>query len=189
MHTKSFFNVALLLAVTTVLSCSCTEDNKVNEPKGSAVSTESIPQTKPEVKEITPPAVEEKPAIQAPAYPGDPVQGEPTTTASGLKYYEIKAGTGNQPKGATSKVTVHYTGWLMDGTKFDSSVDRGRPSTFALNQVISGWTEGVGSMKVGGKRKLIIPYQLAYGEYGKPPKIPARATLVFDIELIKIVGE
>ncbi|MCK6455528.1 MAG: FKBP-type peptidyl-prolyl cis-trans isomerase [Phycisphaerae bacterium] len=119
-------------------------------------------------------------------YPGDPVTGEPTKTASGLMYYDLKPGTGDAPADKTARVTVHYSGWLVDGKKFDSSVDRGQPVTFALNQVIPGWSEGVGGMKVGGKRKLIIPYDLAYGEGGRPPVIPARAMLIFDVELIAI---
>jgi FKBP-type peptidyl-prolyl cis-trans isomerase FklB len=119
--------------------------------------------------------------------PGDPVSGEPVKTPTGLMYYEIKPGTGETPPNSSARVTVHYSGWLVDGKKFDSSVDRGQPATFPLNGVIAGWTEGVGSMKEGGKRKLVIPYQLAYGEGGRPPTIPARAMLIFDVELIQVV--
>lgn len=111
-------------------------------------------------------------------------QEKATTTDSGLKYFDLKVGDGAMPK-ATDRVEVHYTGWLMDGTKFDSSVDRGKPSTFGLNGVIKGWTEGLGSMKVGGKRTLIIPPDLAYGAAGRP-SIPANSTLVFDVELLGI---
>lgn len=108
-----------------------------------------------------------------------------TKTASGLEYKVIKEGAGEKPK-ATDKVTVHYTGYLTDGTKFDSSVDRGQPATFGLNQVIKGWTEGVQLMTIGSKYRFKIPGALAYGERGAPPRIPPNATLVFDIELIAI---
>jgi FKBP-type peptidyl-prolyl cis-trans isomerase len=107
-----------------------------------------------------------------------------TTTASGLQIETLTAGTGESPK-ATDKVKVHYTGTLIDGTKFDSSVDRGEPITFPLNGVIKGWGEGLQLMKVGEKARLVIPPSLAYGAEGTGP-IPPNATLVFEVQLISI---
>lgn len=109
-----------------------------------------------------------------------------TKTASGLVIQEIKPGTGNAPK-ASDTVKVHYTGTLIDGTVFDSSVQRGEPATFPLNGVISCWTEGLQRMKTGGKNRLICPSNLAYGDRGAPPKIKPGATLVFEVELLEIV--
>ncbi|MGE0706580.1 MAG: FKBP-type peptidyl-prolyl cis-trans isomerase [Planctomycetota bacterium] len=106
-------------------------------------------------------------------------------TASGLQYKVLKEGEGPQPK-PTDTVTVHYTGKLIDGKVFDSSVQRGQPTSFPLNRVIPGWTEGLQLMKVGAKYELYVPYQLAYGPEGRPPTIPAYATLVFEVELLKI---
>ncbi|WP_180058420.1 FKBP-type peptidyl-prolyl cis-trans isomerase [Acinetobacter sp. YH12227] len=107
------------------------------------------------------------------------------TTASGLQYLTTKEGTGKQPQ-ATSVVKVHYTGKLVDGTIFDSSVERGEPIEFPLNQVIPGWTEGLQLMKEGGKATLYIPANLGYGAQGVPGTIPPNSTLIFDVELIEV---
>ena len=107
-------------------------------------------------------------------------------TPSGLQYVVEKEGEGAQP-GAEDEVTVHYTGQLLDGTVFDSSVNRGEPATFPLNRVIPGWTEGVQLMKEGAKYRFFIPSDLAYGAQGVPNAIPPHSTLIFDVELIKVV--
>jgi FKBP-type peptidyl-prolyl cis-trans isomerase FkpA len=115
------------------------------------------------------------------------VTGEPTKTPDGLEYWDIKVGTGaTAEKG--KNVTVHYTGWLTNGKKFDSSVDRGEPFKFHLGagQVIKGWDVGVAGMKVGGKRQLRIPPQLGYGPNGAGGVIPPNATLIFDVELLGV---
>ena len=110
-----------------------------------------------------------------------------TTTTSGLKYYDLTPGTGDSPK-AGQTVVVHYTGWLSDGTQFDSSLDRGEPFSFVLGEgsVIPGWEEGVATMQVGGKRQLVVPPDLGYGEQGAGNLIPPGATLVFEVELLEI---
>ena len=108
-----------------------------------------------------------------------------TTTASGLQIEHTKEGAGESPKAADT-VKVHYTGTLIDGTKFDSSVDRGRPATFPVGGVIKGWTEALQLMKVGGKAHLVIPPDIAYGPGGNDG-IPPNATLIFDVELLEIV--
>ena len=109
------------------------------------------------------------------------------TLPDGLKYIDIVVGTGLQPKKGDS-ITVHYTGWLSNGTKFDSSRDRGSPATFTIGTgaVIPGWDEGVITMKVGGKRKLILPPALGYGAAGQPPTIPANSTLIFVVEILGV---
>ena len=107
------------------------------------------------------------------------------TTASGLQYQVIKEGTGKKP-GPNDQVKVHYLGTLIDGTKFDSSYDRGQPAQFALNGVIPGWTEALQLMPVGSKYKLFIPSNLAYGEKGSPGPIGPNSTLIFEVELLEI---
>jgi FKBP-type peptidyl-prolyl cis-trans isomerase len=109
------------------------------------------------------------------------------TTPSGLKYTDLVVGTGPSPSPGQTAV-VHYTGTLTDGTKFDSSRDRGQPFSFVLGRgmVIKGWDEGIRTMKVGGRRRLVIPPALGYGPAGQPPKIPGNATLVFDVELLDV---
>src|SRR2546426_12782863 len=106
-----------------------------------------------------------------PSFPGDPVTGEPKSIDTGLMFYDIREGTGAQPSGANTRVKVQYTGWLTDGTKFDSSVDKGQPIIWPVGKFIRGWVDGLMTMKVGAKRKLIIPYNLAYGEAGEPPRV------------------
>ena len=117
----------------------------------------------------------------------NPADAHPVTTPSGLKYVEIKEGTGATPKTGQT-VVVHYTGTLEDGTKFDSSRDRGQPFSFKLGvgQVIKGWDEGLSTMKVGGRRLLTIPPELGYGARGAGGVIPPNATLIFDVELLRI---
>jgi peptidylprolyl isomerase len=117
----------------------------------------------------------------------DTTKSDLVTTSSGLQYTDETVGTGASPaKGKT--VVVHYTGTLEDGTKFDSSKDRNKPFSFTIGvgQVIKGWDEGVMSMKVGGKRKLVIPSDLGYGSRGAAPVIPGGATLHFDVELLEV---
>lgn len=108
-----------------------------------------------------------------------------TELPSGLQYEVIKAAEGQKPQ-ATDQVTVHYKGTLINGTQFDSSIDRGQPATFGLNQVIAGWTEGLQQMAVGSKYRFYIPYQLGYGERGAGKDIPPYSTLIFEVELLKI---
>jgi len=125
-----------------------------------------------------------KPDTSAPSK----VTGDGTKTADGLQYWDIKVGTG-ATAAAGQSAKVHYTGWLTNGKKFDSSVDRGEPFTvepLGSAPVIKGWNEGIIGMKVGGKRQLRIPPELAYGQRGYPGIIPANATLIFDVQLLSV---
>jgi FKBP-type peptidyl-prolyl cis-trans isomerase len=128
-----------------------------------------------------------KPAVKSAASGPTKVTGAPTKMASGLQYWDIKIGTGAVAQ-TGKQVKVDYTGWLTNGKKFDSSVGTGRPFDFMLgaSQVIKGWDEGIVGMKVGGKRQLRIPPDLAYGAGGHPPQIPANSTLIFDVRLVDV---
>ena len=112
--------------------------------------------------------------------------GTVQTTYSGLKYEVLRAGTGARPS-SYNQVKVHYHGYLPDGTVFDSSVQRGQPATFGLNQVIAGWREGIPLMQEGAKYRFTVPPHLAYGQRGMPPKIGPNQTLMFDVELFQVV--
>lgn len=126
-----------------------------------------------------------EPVCNAPVVAIPQVSGDTVTTQSGLKYIVREEGTGTTAL-PSSTVTVHYIGYLPDGTRFDSSVARGAPATFALTQVIPGFAEGLRGMQVGGVRRLILPPNLAYGAGGAPPCIPPNATLIFDVELLAV---
>ena len=161
---------------TTTISLAVLAALSLAACKKEAPAASAAPAT-PKAEEATP-KTEETPA----AAPADGVK----TTASGLKYEVMKSGTGTIHPKASDTVTVHYHGTLLDGTVFDSSVERGQPASFPLNQVIPGWTEGVQLMKQGDKFKFTIPANLAYGANSPSPLIPPNSTLVFEVELLKI---
>jgi FKBP-type peptidyl-prolyl cis-trans isomerase len=147
-----------------------------------ALATIALAQTAPAKKSAR--IANTRPNTKAPSK----VTGDGVKTESGLQYWDIKVGAGQVAKEG-DRVRVHYTGWLTDGKKFDSSVDAGRPFTFPLGngEVIKGWDEGVAGMKVGGKRQLRIPPELAYGENGTPDgTIPPNSTLIFDVQLVSV---
>jgi FKBP-type peptidyl-prolyl cis-trans isomerase FkpA len=148
-----------------------------------AVVTLLAAQTTKSAAKKAAPAPKATPASSGPTK----VTGKPQTTASGVEYWDIKVGTGKTAV-AGKKLSMHYTGWLTNGKKFDSSHDRDEPFEFTLGtgRVIKGWDEGVAGMKVGGKRQLKIPASAGYGAAGAPPVIPPNATLIFDVELLDV---
>jgi FKBP-type peptidyl-prolyl cis-trans isomerase len=126
-------------------------------------------------------------ALAVPAFAKQPQAGKEVVTPTGLRYVDLKVGEGEKAESGTI-VEIHYTGWLLDGKKFDSSLDRQKPLTFRLGagDVIAGWDEGIAGMKAGGKRKLTVPPDLGYGKKGAGEVIPPAATLVFEIELLGV---
>src|SRR5258708_34718904 len=168
------------LALVAALTTAATAQTATTARKPVTHRSTTAAAAKPAAKPAAAPAA--NPADNPPNVPK--VEGTPKPLYA-LRYVDTVIGTG--PLSAPRKYyTVHYTGWLTDGTKFDSSVDRGTPITFpyGARQVIPGWDTGFEGMHVGGKRRLFIPYQLAYGESGRPPVIPAKADLIFDVEFI-----
>lgn len=169
-------SVGLILVCGFILACS-----QVTTPSAE-VKADPLQSSEPQTTIAATPAAttpeETKPEV---------TDSEYTTTDSGLQYKDITEGTGESPKRGDN-VTVHYTGTLTDGSKFDSSRDRDQPFVFpiGLGRVIKGWDEGVGTMKVGGRRELKIPPDLGYGARGAGGAIPPNATLLFDVELLKI---
>jgi len=165
------FSLAVIAAACLV---GCDKSSEPPSTPSPNASSSSAPAAAPAT-----PAAPAAPATSASA-------GEWKTTASGLKYQVLKQGSGTVSPKSTDTVNVHYHGTLMDGTVFDSSVQRGQPISFPLNGVIPGWTEGLQLMKVGDKFKFEIPPNLAYGANSPSPKIPPNSTLVFEVELLGI---
>jgi peptidylprolyl isomerase len=186
---RTVFASALLLAALPA----CSNLTSPPEPIASDTTTADIPKaaaaapTPSPARPVASMPPRPTPTPQPPPPVPEDVKAPPATakkTASGLAYRVLKPGKGDSPK-ATDRVTVHYSGWTTDGKMFDSSVTRGEPTTFPLNGVIKGWTEGVQLMKVGEKTRFWIPGELAYGDKPTRPGAPA-GMLVFDIELIGI---
>lgn len=169
-------SLGVMVACCLVLSVA-----QITGNRGTAIAAEMpAPESAPLIAQADTPKPEAAPTVETTE------KKEMTTTESGLQYTDLVEGTGETPKSG-QVVTVHYTGTLQDGTKFDSSRDRGQPFKFKIGvgQVIKGWDEGVGTMKVGGRRQLVIPPELGYGSRGIGP-IPPNSTLLFDVELLGV---
>lgn len=167
---KFFFIVMSALMMAGMASCGNNTSSNENAEEAKADYTQQIKDNKTLGREFMEENAKNDSVVQ---------------TTSGLQYMVLKEGTGAKP-GPTDMVTVHYTGRLLDGTVFDSSVQRGEPATFALNQVIPGWTEGLQLMSEGSEYRLFIPSELAYGSKGAGELILPNATLIFDVQLIKV---
>lgn len=179
---------AVLVAFCVVLLVAQFTGGKGEAIAGNLAEPAVAPTETTQIAQATEEATTEEEAVAEEAVAEETTtEGTLVTTDSGLQYEDIEEGTGAMPQKG-QRVTVHYTGTLEDGTKFDSSRDRNRPFTFTIGvgQVIKGWDEGVSSMRVGGQRKLIIPPELGYGARGAGGVIPPNATLIFDVELLRI---
>jgi len=172
--------VAAVMMALTVCGCKGQEEETKQAPSEAAPPSETAIES--------PQAAEEENPVDAARKLGTPTENEAVRMESGLTYIDVKVGDGAEAK-AAQVVSVHYTGWLVNGTQFDSSVSRGKPFEFPLGggRVIKGWDLGVAGMKLGGVRKLIIPPELGYGETGTPGgPIPPNATLIFEVELLEV---
>jgi FKBP-type peptidyl-prolyl cis-trans isomerase FkpA len=184
---------ALVLVIALAVMLAGCKSQQASESQTSSTTTTAARPAQPAASAPAPAA---KPAaaaskesanVEAARKLGTASENPVVATASGLEYIDVKVGAGAEAK-AGQMVSVHYTGWLVNGTKFDSSVDRGQPFKFPLGggRVIKGWDEGVAGMKVGGVRKLIIPSDLGYGSSGAGGVIPPNATLVFEVQLLGV---
>jgi len=176
--------LAALAIAAAVLAAGCNQTSK--QSSSSTTTSAGAMTTPPSTPAASAPATTPSTSTTA-SIPGAPGTGNVHKLPSGLQYDDLVVGSGKMAE-AGMNVSVHYTGWLTDGTKFDSSVDRGQPFVFQLGsgQVIKGWDEGVKGMRIGGKRKLTIPPDMGYGDRGAGGVIPPGATLVFDVELLDV---